>query len=124
MDISIVIICMCLLLLVLCKEIHTNTRSQLIRLFEKRETYRVPDVLAFVSKKGYTSNKDLYMLKIDSLTRAMTTSRIVYVETDDAVADVVHVSENTYIAYIRIPLMYTNDDIKRTVTDVIDKIEA
>jgi hypothetical protein len=54
----------------------------------------------------------------------MTTDRIVYVETEDDMTDVVHVSENTYIAYIRIPIVYSNDDIKRMVEDVIDLIEA
>jgi hypothetical protein len=47
MDISIVIVCMCLLTLVLVKN-YIRTRSQLIKLFEKHETYRVPDILAFV----------------------------------------------------------------------------
>jgi hypothetical protein len=46
MDISIVIVCMCLLTLVLCKN-YTNSKSQLIKLFEK---HRVPDILAFVLK--------------------------------------------------------------------------
>jgi hypothetical protein len=33
-----------------CKELYTNSKSQLIKLFEKHETYRVPDILAFVEK--------------------------------------------------------------------------
>jgi hypothetical protein len=52
MDISIVIVCMCLLTLVLCKN-YTNSKSQLIKLFEKHETYRVPDILAFVLRRVY-----------------------------------------------------------------------
>jgi hypothetical protein len=36
MDISIVIVCMCLLTLVLCKELYTNSKSQLIKLFSTK----------------------------------------------------------------------------------------
>jgi hypothetical protein len=38
------------------------------------------------------------MLKAHTLSRVMTTDRIVYVETEDEMTHVVHVSENTYIA--------------------------
>jgi hypothetical protein len=52
----------------------------------------------------------------------MTTDRIVYVETEDEMTHVVHVSENVHRLHPN-SIVYSND-IKRMVEDVIDLIEA
>jgi hypothetical protein len=66
----------------------SELENQIIRLFEQTGAQRVSDTMAFVMNDGCSSHKDLYMLKLDAVTRKATNLRIVFVEEKEDAARV------------------------------------
>jgi hypothetical protein len=78
--------------------------------------------MAFVMNDGCSSHKDLYMLKLDAVTRKATNLRIVFVEEKEDAARVTRVSQNTFVSHIMIPKQYNNGDIQKTVESTLEDV--